>query len=945
MTPMSIASPLREVSELKISEFDQLKQDFKARYGIGTPQSTNVTVRERIATLIDNIIKFDSYLNEDEELTIMADHVEQTGDDDYMSDDQLLKFEQKILKKLHKRMNRYDATSLHLHMMREAMTGTDKMATSGLDAFSFDDDFEVVDNRLENVWDKFEAEAFTAKDVDTEALEIYLKSLMDDKSTKHPLSRLRDRMDEYGQELLEGEADIDESDLEYCIMDLLKNDLIDKKKKKVLESYLQSGVALKELIGVLNMKSLKTWDWKQAAKGLPVTARLDSEGQYHVTIEEDLVDMLFLHCTAIGWAQKLKDCFNDFFRFVDATYKRELTIDDSKEREFFLGQMPFEPLSEDSSDSPEFLVQVPPPPPMPLSWGVPQGVYCDRAISIMPPPPPPPPPMMMMPPPPPPPIPAIFLMPPVNLDTMNDERYRIYKRDFFMSRLPTPNGCKPKLTPVEEVQANLIKTLAAEVTVRTALDGQASCSVVDFHSLATALPHKTILVILKFLHIPEIIVDFFARFLGASLNIGPSVRGTRDRVITRACGVPERHGMELLLTEAVMFFAELAVSKKTGLPLYRLGSRCYFVGTEEQNEQAMQELSIFSGHTKLEFDDVSAQPGRLDMGFLEISGDGIVIKQSMVEEYALRAKKELSAQNTVYDWVRVWNSTVGTYAAHLFGPLVDLFGKPHLEAVKAAYKHILDTIFPGSNLTAHVKSMLRTRFDSTRTMTPLALEALIHLPISFGGLGVLNPLISLSLARSLTASPAAITAGYIDVETKYHAEALANWNELTATHIAQKLTDTFSGPDSAPESIREAAQSKEFLDQKALTRHREYALYLPLPSTMLPPSHTHPPPPLRDLSIPYLTGLYQTLLNCPVENISAPESLRDEVRECGRMRRWELLEARERWVLAVYGEECLEAFGSLDVWIERYVPRVCVVLLRGEGDVSDGESSSYYSIP
>lgn len=977
MKPITIAPPLREVAELKIAQFEQLKQDFKTRYGVGVPRPANVAVRERLAGLIKDIQRFDAYLEDDDDLTIIAGYVEQAGEDSCMSDDKLLKYEEKVMEKLRKRMLRYDATSLHMNMVREAMgaASSAKASSPNIDALSLDD-FEVVDEKLEVLWEEFEAQAFTAKDVDVEALETYLTGLVEGTSSLPSLSRVRTSMHQYGKWVLDGEADFEEDQLEWCIMDLLKNDLVSEETKKTLERYIQNQVAMKELVGVLNMKSVSNWDWRSAGKGLPVTARQDAEGRYHVAVEEDFIDMLFLHCTATGWAQKLKSCLSDYSGSQKFSYGRNLTPSEFLERNFFLEKMPLESPPDSPPDSPDYRIHAccpppppPPPPPEDFGWGVPQGIYItpyqplkpskrakkkrnpivyDQVFVPPPPPPPmmipppPPPPVMMMPPPPPPPPPPINMFPsiPMPLSTVDDERHMIYQRDFFLSRLPTQSGCRPKVTPVEEVQANLIKTLAAEIKVRSALDGQANCSVVDFHSLATALPHKTVLVALKVLGVPEVFLDFFARFLGANLNIGPSVRGTRDRVLPRACGVPERHGMELLFTEAVMFFAELAVSRKTGLHLYRLGSRCYFVGSEEQNDQVMQELSVFSEHTNLEFDDVLPQPGRVDIGFLELSGDGFVIKHSLVEAYALCVKKQLSAQTTVYDWVRIWNSTVGTYAAHLFGPLVDLFGKPHLEAVKAAYKRIFDIIFEGSNLTEHLKGLLGSHSDFARTSSPLALEAFIYLPSTFGGLGVKNPLITLNLARNISSDPSAIIVDYLEIEKEYHQTALANWSALTPSDITRKASHIFtSDKDSLNTTLGPLAADSPFLSLPSLTCHRDYTLFPHLPSSLLSSPIPLPPGPQR---IPYTLGLYRALLQAPMEHISASDRLRNEVVECGPMRRWDALDVQDRWVLAMYGEECLDAYGSLDVWCERFVPGVCVVLLRGVGSgEGDGDGDSY----
>ncbi|KAF2994418.1 hypothetical protein E8E13_003537 [Curvularia kusanoi] len=984
MIPITIAPPLKEVSELKVRELKQLREDFKNRYGIDEPRPTTSTLQDRIATLVKDIQKYDSYLENENDLTIISGYVEETKNDGCISEQKLLKFEQQILEKLTKRLHRYDATILHLQLMDAAMSAKDAAKASvpalGADPLS-DDDFEVVDTRLEGHREKFEAEAFTAKNVDVRAFERYLTEVLDQDVPLPQLRILRNSMGRYGDELLEGEADIEEDDLEWCIMDILKNDLISDDRRKVLESYLQNQVAMRELVSVLNMRTVRDWNWKSADKGLPVVVRQDCERRYHIVIEEDLVDMLYLHCTALGWADKLKKQLSRFIRFPPSDEARTITPEDSKERAFFLDPMPYEPSegpctgSEASGVLPSELPGPPPTPP-PANDGVIRGVYVTARRSQkkrpkkkfskgptypsfdMPlhPPPPPPPGMCMPPPlPPPPPPPAIFMPPPPPpplvhpfwvpsfLETLDAERRRTYNRDFFLSRLPTYEGCRHKVTPVEEVQANMIKTLAAECKIRAALDGQVSCSVIDFHSLASGLPHQIVLSVLQYIGVPVIIVDFFSRFLGAKLNIGPHAHSSAERVLARACGVPERHGMELLCTEAVMFLAEFAVTKRTGAHLYRLGSRCYFVGTEEQNTQAIQELQKFSSLTKLEFDDVSAQPGGLHIGFLEITGDAVTIKKSLVEDFAIRTKKQLCAQNNVYDWVRVWNSTVGTYAAHLFGPLVDLFGKPHLDAVKVAYKRIFAVVLEGQTLTAHVKNMLGAYSSLEGEASALALEAFIHMPPAFGGLGVKNPFIALNLARNISEDPEFVIQEYRDVETAYYEAAQANWSALSTHHINKKFAHVYSNVP-ATNNI-----SPAFMSKATLTKHREYALFPHLPSSLLPSSSLPPPEPeflvigepsreSQELRVPYLLGLYKALLNEPAEEVVASSRIRDEVQEAGSMKRWGKLDPLDQWVLQMYGGECLEWFGGLDLWCEQYVPKVAMVLVRGEEREEDSGS-------
>ena len=955
---MTVDPLLREAAELKIEGFNQLKQDFKTLYGLGSPQATNVTLRERIVTLVKTIQQLDPYLEEDGDLTVIASYVQQTGEDYCVSNDKLLKFEEQLLDKLHRKMNRYEATSLHLNLMKEAMNAR-KSATSLFtkpSTVTIDDDFEVVENGLEELWERFEAETFSVKEVDINALEAYLTGLTQISGNVDALSELRESMCQFGNDIIEGNTEIEEEELEWCIMDLLQNDLVSAEKKKKLESYIQNTIAVKELLSAVNMKSIRHWNWKNIDSGLPVVARQDNEGQCHITIEEDFVDMLFLHCVAFGWAQKLKECLSDFVRYPFRHNKRSLSAHDHMQREFFLQMMPSEPIEVPGIDCqigsyplvpppprlppppPPSHAPLPPPPPV-LASGHANSVYVIQpfqkvtrkkkkgalcsyplpAMTISPPPP-----------------------PPLFLDSLNEERHRVYKREFFMSKLPTRDGCRPRVVPVEEVQANLIKTLVVEMKLRAAFDGRYSCSMINFRSLSSALPHQTVLVVLKFLGMPDLFVDFFARFLAANLNIGPSVQGVLDRFLTRKCGVPERHGLHVLFTEAVMFFAELAVMKRTGMHLYRLGSKCYFVGTREQCEQVTQELNVFSEQTKIQFEDVLTHSGRFDIGFLQLTAEKTTIKRSMVVAYAHSMKKRLSACTTVYDWVRVWNSSVGTYASHLFGPLVELFGRSHLEAVKSAYKRIFHIIFEGGTLSDHVKEMLCARSEFARASPPLALEAIIHLPQAFGGLGVKNPFIAFSVARNMTPDPDAVIREYLDVETKYYEAAAKNWSVLEPEHISKKLSGVFQNNDEVITAALGAdCAPATFITKAALTRHREYATYPYLPFNLLRDMPVNPL--IMNLSIPHLVGLYRALITVSIEDVIASEHIKNQVRDHGSLKRWEQLSSEDKWVLQIYGDDCLERYGTLDIWIEEHVPIYCMTVVKGKDWYSDDDSSSYMS--
>jgi hypothetical protein len=244
--------------------------------------------------------------------------------------------------------------------------------------------------------------------------------------------------------------------------------------------------------------------------------------------------------------------------------------------------------------------------------------------------------------------------------------------------------------------------------------------------------------------------------------------------------------------------------------------------------------------------------------------------------------------------------------------------------------------------------MLRARSVFACTNTSLALEAIIYLPQAFGGLGVKNPLITLNLACDISSDPSEIIQEYLDVESRYYEAALSNWSALKPEHISTKLSAVFHNNDeSITAALGEDCAFGTFMTKASLTKHREYALFPHLHLTLLRDVIPVPtsPPFFKDRRAPYLVGLYNTLLEEPIDNIIASERVSDEVRNCGSMKYWDHLDAYDRWVLQMYGDECFERYGTLDVWLEEYVPRICMILARGgRWDGGDDDSSDMTSV-
>lgn len=937
--PLTISPVLREAANLRIEELEQVKQSFKRRFHLNPTSSFEQDAGSRLTKLLGDVKLLGSDLEfDDRELNVesIARYLEQAQDDKCVTQSKLLKYEWQIWEGLRKCLNRMEVASLHVDLMKEAMDATlqtEPRAANSAPA-AIDDDFELIESELDDVFESFEARTFGETSVDSCAIETYLSSLFEDQIHHQWLERLRGDMKICGDELLQHGLKVDQDGMMQTILDLLKNDLVSADKKRILEGYLQSPIALREIVALVKTRSFCNWKYKDAEKGLPITARRDIDGQFSTIIEEDVIDMLFLNCTALVWGTKLKACLTQFATCGNLFGCEALTAEEKSKREYYLehrrprskkyrdractvcqsfytpGSMPPSPPMQPMQPMPPMPPAYYPPPPMQLG-SVPPMFDINSIPSMLPPPPPPPP----------------FL----GDGTVTDERRCNYYVRLFMSRLPKSDGNSvAKVTPPEVVQGEVIKTLAVEAMFRATFDGEAHAFSAKFDSLAATLPHKSIITVLGFLGVPSAFLDFFTRFLEVRLDMGLAAPG---RVLNRRRGVPDGHGLETFFSESILFFLELAVHRKTGNFVYRTFDQLHFIGTRDQQQAAKEETSRFAVTMGLKLNQIRSTE-MLRIGFLVMQNgtSNFEIDDTKVATYAYRIKKRLDACTTLLAWVRVWNSTIGTYAAHLFGPLANVLGKSHLDAVRATYNRMFDIIFDNGDLTTHVKQLLRIHSTLNFNDVVFAPEAIIYLPQAYGGLGVKNPMITLNLAHNVAENPSAPVRKYLQAEKAYYTGASQNYARFSIAQHQQKLEELY---DEHPSCIAAALGPEynlaTFMTEAELTRYREQAIY---------PTAAYSKR-LDSLYAPSLVSVYYELLNESVHHIEPSAKVSEDIRRLsdGDKASWAKLSGEDRWVLQMYSNECFEKYGSLEIWWAEGMPIEVYKTLRGhvwnEGDDDD----------
>lgn len=161
---------------------------------------------------------------------------------------------------------------------------------------------------------------FNPYETDQGAIADYLSALFENSANKQAikaLAALRNSVEEF-ESTLSGPNQFNREVLHWTINGLITSCLLPEEKNAALKDFLMSDVILDEVADVLNMRlsALDGWEWD--ANGLPVEQRRHVTGKYHIYIEEDLLQAIFLQFIGIRWSVFFKRVFTEFSEFDGA---------------------------------------------------------------------------------------------------------------------------------------------------------------------------------------------------------------------------------------------------------------------------------------------------------------------------------------------------------------------------------------------------------------------------------------------------------------------------------------------------------------------------------------------------------------------------------------------------------------------------------------------------
>jgi hypothetical protein len=579
--------------------------------------------------------------------------------------------------------------------------------------------------------------------------------------------------------------------LKWAINGLLSAGLLSEDKNAVLKDFLSSPVILTEVADVLNMRmsSIGTWSWET---DVPVEQRRHVTGAFHMYIDEDLLQAIFLQYIGVRWSVFFKTAFTSFAKSegVWISPREPVSLIDYKRREYFLGtqekkgsiqgkrqsihksiffmsQLPKDVYGSGSAnaDGEEEVVHRTTGNPLhQVMTQTARAQYAQRQQA----------PRKQLA------SKAARRSAPTPANNDDDDDEEDYDPD-DESRLPK--------SPMA-IKQFLLHLVSSEMIINTRIHGEFTVARSEFDSLLPSLPHSTIHTVMEFLGVSEKWRSFFHKFLEAPLKLVTNGIGASAR--TRKRGSPGAHALSSVFSEVVLFCLDYSVNQNgSGVQLFRMHDDFWIWSPSHEkvvrawksvvdfrdvmgvslNEGKTGSVRIKGGEPSVAASiDPSLPKGEIRWGFLildPVTGR-FVIDLEMVDEHIEDLKSQLDEKKgSVFSWIQAWNTYAGTFFKTNFGRPANCFGRRHIDMMLSTMTRIQNRIFSDSNVVDFLKSTLEERFGVTDIP-----DGYLYFPTGLGGLELQNPFIGILQVRDAVFElPATVMNDFIDGELNAYSTA------------------------------------------------------------------------------------------------------------------------------------------------------------------------------
>ena len=749
------------------------------------------------------------------------------------------------------RSRRYEHAALFGRLVMQWLQNPSLSPSNGSSS-EVDDPFEHV-GRKEMHEQRREWESIVFAEIsksDPTAIETYLENLFGStskakKMLKTPIETLRDTMKSFKLENLEPEL------LRTCATGILKTDLLSEAKRKTLAELRNDSTVLQEIADVLNMQidTLEKWSWGD--EPIPVEVRRSLNGKYRVHMDGEILQALLLHYVGLKWGIHMKTAFLTFFRSGAWKISSRSSLNRQareRRREF---------LSEDIGSDGDVRNQ--------RRDDFQENYFMSQL--------------------------------PVSFETQRDN-YNVAEdaeKDVFKSPMST--------------KQSLLHLLSTEMLINTRLYGSFTILQSDFKWFGPSMPHATVMAVLHFFGVSDYWLTFFKRFLEVPIQFVQD--GPQAKTQIRRSGVPIQHRLSDALGEAVLFCMDFAVNKSTESDLYRLHDDIWFWGAKDTTLSAWQKIQEFARVMGLRLNEdktgaveVSGNPlstrgfkrsdslpsGPISWGFLKLGPSGKwIVDNELIEIHIKELRTQLQACKSIFAFVQAWNVYVARFIPSNFGESANCLGRPHLEMVTEAFGSLQRKLFEtddlhGGSVVAHLQSRLASQFGAEKVP-----DGFFYFPVDLGGLGLVNPLVPLSLLH--------------ENSMKDPMDAIEKALELEEMDY-EKAKKAYSEGSSHSKLSQKTEKNEEFMTLDEYTKYREETS-----------SH------LYEAYIELQEKPRQTTVECTPDVQHASMSWTEDTKS---------REAYDEWVRQLYGPEVVRKYGGLAMGEKKLLPIGLVSMLRSE---------------
>ncbi|KAF8649593.1 hypothetical protein AX16_005684 [Volvariella volvacea WC 439] len=316
----------------------------------------------------------------------------------------------------------------------------------------------------------------------------------------------------------------------------------------------------------------------------------------------------------------------------------------------------------------------------------------------------------------------------------------------------TPAAIKQKLLHILATENNLNKTLYRSHAILRS----------DFEWFGPSLPHSSILTILKFFGMPDTWLSFYERFLQAPLRFKED---PVDQVRIRKRGTPISYALSVVCGEVVMFAMDFSVNQRAGgLFLYRMHDDLWLWDKDPKKcGLAWKEMQRFADLVGIKFntiktgsavivnpeDGIDAEEvktllpqGNVRWGLLvfDAEEERFRIDQEDVDHHIREMRRQLDATKSVFGWVNLYNKYMAFFLRNFGGRPAKSYGNEHIQNTLRTLARIQKELFKDTTggVVGYLRGVLEKKFGAVDLP-----EGYFHLPITYGGLEIRNPLVEL----------------------------------------------------------------------------------------------------------------------------------------------------------------------------------------------------------